>query len=654
MPVATAGSSPLGDYCDLYSDAYAVCPSVLTPPPSTGTGPGGSYDRPYIAPSLTYFGGTSSDAPAIDTPWPFPVALGGHAYNIDLKFYERSSVEPFREASDFNASPGEHSLTNEGAWKRNRSDWSWGAGQTWADDPDSSDKRFRASKGIDGWTAREMKLLPDTALVNPTGSTNLRLFTIGAYLYLIDGASIVSTTNPTSSYTAASVPAAIVSATTDGAAIYAAVTGTGIYKSVVGSGTAAAMGGAAGTYNAELVGYANGWLLAAAGPVVSSVAANGTMTTVFTHQNPAWTWTTIAPAPNAIYLAGNAGGHNEIFQVTVDQTTAALGVPVFAGGLPDGETLNTMVYYQSTMLLGTSRGLRLASIDGQGGVNVGPLINLDQPVVALHSQGEFVWFSWRDYDGDSTGIGRANLSVFTSPLVPAYASDLMATTQGQVSGITTWNGKRYFTVNGKGLYAQADGLVASGTIDQGNLTYSVFETKALMSLELVTEPLEGQIAMAVIDDHETSTPIGTATTHGSIGLGNVYSGHGVVSERLALQLVLTRGAVPTLGPVVRRWSMRALPLPSNVELFTVPIMLFETVNIDVGEGQDVHYDVARELAFLKNLERSRRPVTYQEGDTSYRVTVRATRRPQGLPYKWNANRTAIEGLFIVNLSTLED
>lgn len=614
-----------------------------------------SYDRPYVGPDLTYFGGTSLDAPSINTPWPFPVALGGHAYNIDLRYYERNSVEPFREASDFNASPGEHSLTNEGAWKRNRSDWTWGAGQHWADDPDSSDKRFRTSKGIDCWTTRELALLHDTTLVHASAGTNLRLGVVGAYLYMIDGTGIVTTSNPTGAYTTATTPAAILSATSDGSAVYAAVSATGIYKSVGGSGTVAAMGAPAATYHADLVGYANGWLLATAGPAISSVAADGTMTLVDTHHNAAWTWAAIAAAPNAIYIAGNAGGHNEIFQITVDQTTGALAVPVFAGGLPDGETLNVMTYYQSAMLLGTSRGLRIGSVDGQGGINVGPLIDLGKPVVALHSQGEFVWFSWRDYDTVSTGLGRANLSVFTSPLVPAYASDLMATTQGQVSGIATFGGKRYFTVNGHGLYGQAANLVPTGTIDEGNLTYSVFETKALMSFELITAPLKGQVAISIVDDLDASTSIGTAITQGSIGIGNAYGGHSVVSEQLALNLTLVRAEDATAGPTVRRWSMRSLPLPSNVELFTVPIILADTVNIDIGEGQDVHYDVGAEIAFLKNLERSRRPVTYQEGDQSYRAIVRAIRRPQGVQpgYKWNASRSAIEGIFMVMLSTLE-
>lgn len=647
-------ASPLGDYCDLYSDFYGECPVVPTIPPLPGFGPGGSYDRPYVGPSLTYFGGTSIDAPSIDTPWPFPVALGGHTYVIDLKYYARSSVEPFREASDFNAQPGEQSLTNEGAWKRNRHDWSWGAGQAYADDPASSDQRFHASKGIDVWTPRELQLLNDTALAHGTVNTNLDVLTVDGYLYLIDGNGIVHTSDPVAGpYVTATVPAAVVSATTDGTTIYAAVAGTGIYSTAAGSGSAAAMGGAAGTFNADLIGYANGWLLATDGPALSSVDAAGAMTLVHTHPNPAFQWTVIASAPNAIYAAGNAGDHNEIYQIIVDTTTAALAVPVFAGGLPEGETLNTAAYYQGTVLLGTSRGLRLSQVDGAGNLSTAPLIEIGQ-VAALHSQAEFVWFGWRDYDPSSTGLGRANLGVFTSALVPAYASDLMASTQGQVSGIVTYQGKRYFTVTGAGLYGQTDSLVAQGTLDQGNLTYSIFDPKALMSVELITAPLNGVVGLAIVDDVGIETPLGTATTHESTGLGTTFSGHDILAEQLALQITLKRDQVTTLGPVIRRFSMRALPVPSNVELFTVPIILKETVVVDVGEGQDIGYDVAAEIDFLKNLETSRRPVTYQEGDHAYRVTVRSTQRPQGLDYAWNSDRTAIEGIFEVLLSTLED
>lgn len=652
MPAPNITTNPLGLYCDTYHDLYGVCEGDN---PHAG-GIGGSYNRPYIGPALTYFGGTSADAPSVNTPWPFPIALGGHEYVIDLKYYERSSVEPFREASDFNASPGEHSLTNEGAWKRNRSDWSWGAGQTWADDPDSSDKRFHASKGVNIWTPRSLSLLHDADLVNATTEQNLAVFVVDGFVYLIDGPSVVRTSDPVNGpYSTLPVPAAIAAACTDGTRLFVAVTGTGIYETVAGSASITAMGGAAGTYNADLVGYANGWLLATQGPDLSSVAADGTMVVVDTHQNPAWRWTAIASAPNAIYISGTAGDHSEIYQITVNQTTGALAVPVFAGSTPEGESVAAMCAYQGALTLGTSRGVRLAQIDGSGNTSVGPLIDLHRPVTSLHSRGEFVWFSWRDYDPASTGLGRANLSVFTSPLVPAYASDLMAATQGDIGGIVTFNDTLYFTVNGAGLYAQSTNLVAEGVIEQGNFTYSIFDPKALMSVELITAPLNGSVAMVVTDDHGHDTPIGTATTHDSTGIGTTYSGHDVVAEQLGLTLTLTCSPLKTFGPTVRRFSVRALPVPSNVELFTVPIMLKETVNVVApgGEGEDRSYDVAAEIDFLKNLEGSRRPVTYQEGNRSYRVTVRATRRPQGLTYTWDSTHRAIEGVFMVLLATLE-
>jgi hypothetical protein len=641
-----------GEYCDVYSDVYGVCPGGIVLIPMAGKG--GSYNRPYIGPALTYFGGTSLDAPSVDTPYPYPVALGGHTYVVDLRYYARSSVEPFREASDFNASPGEHSLSNEGAWKRNRSDWSWGAGQTWADDPNSSDQRFHSSKGIDVWTPRQLRLLPDTVLRASSGNANLDLFPVGGYLVMIDGTAIKSTTDPIDNpFVTADCGAAITSATTDGVTVYAAVDATGIFSCAAGATTATAMGGAAGTFNADLVGYANGWLIATADNVVKTVAADGTMATLFTHHNPHFEWVAVISAPNAIYLVGNAGLHNEIYQCAVDQSSGNLQVPVYSGGLPEGETLLAAQFYQGALIFGTTKGLRIAQIDGSGFVEHGPLIPIG-PVAALASEGEFVWFSWRNYDTSSTGIGRASLSVFTSPDVPAYASDLMAPAQGQVQGIASFNGGRYFTVVASGLYGPSTSLVQSGTLDTGNLTYSIFDPKALMSIELVTQPLVGSIQLAIVDDIGTQTPIGTRDQHGSTGVGEVFGGHDIVTEQMALQLTLNRDTAPTFGPTVRRLSIRSLPVPSNVEQFTVPIILRETVQAGLGEGEDAHYDVGAEIDFLKNLERSRRPVTYQEGDHSYRVTVRAIQRPQGLDYQWTSDHTAIEGIFEVVVSTLED
>jgi hypothetical protein len=144
-------------------------------------------------------------ASSTDVPGRLPVAIEGHAYQIEPSGYKRETVQVLRQQADASTEPGEASLNPQGLWRRSQETWHHGAGQAFLDGKEglsaysaiSADPhRFRSSKGIDPWTRGQLSLLHPTLKVWSTTSTNLYLavaqgpVTLLSYLYVSDGTEV--------------------------------------------------------------------------------------------------------------------------------------------------------------------------------------------------------------------------------------------------------------------------------------------------------------------------------------------------------------------------------------------------------------------------------------------------------------------------------
>jgi len=331
-----------------------------------------------------------------------------------------------------------------------------------------------------------------------------------------------------------------------------------------------------------------------------------------------------------------------------------MAVPLPAGRLPDGEQIHAIAEYGGVLALGTSRGVRLAQIVEGRGVGLAPLIETGEAVRCLEPQNDDLWFGWSDYSATKTGLGRAKLSRFSSTLVPAYASDLMAATIGDVRAVVTVGAKRYFAVSASGLWAEQDIKVASGTIDVGWMNFSTPETKVTASLDIRHAPLNGSVSAAIVNEAGSATTAGTSSHAGSYGPVDPWATSSLRGEYFKIQLTLTRDADDTaLGPVVYRWTLRSIVAPRQVEQFSVPILLFERVEDGIAEGQTRAFDPLAEWDYLKSLELSRTPVTYQEGNRAYLVTVRSVAIPEGAIRGWDHKRGFFNATIYVRLITLD-
>lgn len=618
-----------------------------------------SFDFPY------YFGGgVTSEVPGV-----FPVAIDGHPYLLDLKSgqFKRSSLPLLRTQADQGNRPSESSLNPDDLWRRVIESWNAGTGQQFQDRDESAPSRFYSSEGVDPWTRWQLSLLPATLEKRSSANTNLRLIAAGTRLYIQDGNTSLHTSNitagsPTFTTITGTPVAAATSLASDGANVYLAYGSSGLYLSSTTTSTAISWI----TGNCNLVRYLKGRLLVASDNMLYNVTTAVTTpgptplpATLLTHPNPSFDWVDMAEGPGMIYFAGFAGDKSLIYRTAVKADGSALDIPVVAGELPDGEIVRAIQGYLGFILIGSDLGIRFCVIDGNGNLTLGPLIQAG-PCQAFEPQDRFVWFGWDEFDSvlspgsTVSSLGRLDLSVFTQPLAPAYASDLGdGIHTGDITGIATvFHGTpvqelRVYAVNGDGFYAQTSNKRATGAVESGWITYGIFDKKFGMFLDIRCDPLEGEIAAEVANDNGIYITIGELTEQDASGV--VLPVNQLDGRKFRFRLTLTRATDTTAGPVMVRETFRSYPAPRRIEIFEVPILLYDELNLPYGIQR--HLNIQSELEFLISIVQERRIVTYQEPIETYSVLVEDY---EFQPHHMNAAATMWNGTMLLRLKTITE
>ena len=423
------------------------------------------------------------------------------------------------------------------------------------------------------------------------------------------------------------------------------------------------------TIDATFVGYGNGFLLAAAGSLLTQVDSNGMTTLVKQHFNPNFVWNACTGAPQAIYVSGYANGVSELYGIQLSTTTFALGAPYIAGQVSDGEIINALSYYQGVVVLSTSLGVRTAQDSNSNGfLTTGAVImtngtNVPTPSLCNAAWGNFVWYGLTDFQENdgiyggtaaSSGLGKLFLSEFSEPLIPAYTTDIMATNgiTGATVAVTIFNGVPIFAIAGSGVWGPSGNLVSYGYIETGWWRYGTVEDKILVSTDVRHEalPAGAEVTVDVVPFAGQSFTALTSAAQGSIGPNGPVSAGNPVGEAFHVILQLNRGTTPTQGPVVSRWTARSIIIAARQDEIVVPIIWYDEVETPVADGSPFPMDLAGEWQFLKALETSGRAFIYQEGSQSYICQIDQIEMQQ--PDKWNDDKSMLQGILMVKLLTV--
>ena len=600
-------------------------------------------DAPFYGPSSPFFSGSTASTSLV--PNTFHVALNGRPYMVDLnqpfyRQYRRQLAQLIRTQADTSKNPGEQTLDPNSLWRRSFEDWTDGASQRYLDRDTSVPNGFWQSKGIDCLTAKwQISLLPDTTKQRTSGNTNLQVVAANGYVYIADGQTLLFTNSLSGSVTWTTVtgtPADTLSSLcTDGYTVYAAYGAGGIYTTTAGSASAtqyvtAAVGATA------VIGYVNGRLMlgnsgtGGDGKLYNIVAGGALPTALLAPNNANATWVGFAEGNNNLYGAVNIGLNSYIYGTATTTDGVSLTAPTIQAKLPLGEKVTAILGYLGQLIVGSSQGVRFCQTATTGGISIGSLITgtltnsygPTQSVQALAGWGRWVYFGWTNYDTASTGLGRMDLSNFVvSGALPAFASDLMATAQGAVTGVASLAGVQVFAVSGQGFYVQSTNLVASGTISSGYILYDLADKKIPVLLDVETPgPLTyGSYSAAVSADGAAFAAVGQhlpgQTEPVTFGISGIPA-----ATRFEVQLTLNRdGTTTTQGPTITRFTLRAYAAPRRPLTWQLPLILDESITNRSGGSQG--FDPLVELMALEAMASAGQMVKYQEGEYSFPVFV---------------------------------
>jgi len=589
----------------------------------------------------------------------FPIAIDGRPYLIDQKSnqFMRGFEARVRDSVDQSTSPGEAAINPQGLWRRGETSWHLGAGQLYADTADAQDYRFYSSKGINPWTKGQLKLLNKVKESLNSSNTNLHLHVADGKLYVADGATVKYSSNPFASSPTWTSVTGLPNLTprdmaSDGSNIYLTYAGLsssyGLWKiddSQVASNVA---------YGHELyhVDYVKGYVMVAGNSTTGNsndiyYSPTGNIgADDYSHPLSTWNWTSFAAGQNAIYIAGHSGDKGAIYKITI-ASTGVLDTPVVALEFPIGEVPYVVYGYLGGIFIGTSKGVRYATSDNDSNLVAGSLIPTSGSVTEFTADDKYVWFNWSNYDGVSTGLGRIDLSSFTSTNTPAYSSDLMHTSTASVLHVVTYDNKRVFSISGDGVYVEdADNLVETGEIVTGTYRWGIPDRKFVAKFDIRSTPLQGSVTPYVSLD--SSDYVSMPSHSQQSATEKVSNGPQSKFIEAKFKLEIARASATT-GPTVTRWMARAYASPARSQVFRVPILMHHV--IQDNRGKDHYFDVESELQALRNLVTNPVVVNYQENTDTFSVVVEDLEFQvvDGYYQNWD-----LEGTCIVTMRSVQD
>ena len=392
----------------------------------------------------------------------YDVAIGGLPFFMaptDTVPYQRETSPYRKDQFDNGKEPGEQSLT--GWWIRSQSSFHVGQGIKFYDPStgETTPYRFTDSRGVNVWTKGQVTLLKDTtavehfvtdSVVNPSyDSQHLRTIkwgdTNGVLLhdgYDVDKISADGTVTNFVDYNSGA-DTKVYAICDDGTYAYWVTNITNkmyLYKKLLTDDSTVAETemfhhATDAVVSAEMEFVKDRIVLCLNNKVyeISPTATSLPGTAAYTNPNVNYKYTSVSASGPAIYTAGYSGLYSSIQKYTLSTSTGAmptLSQASTAAELPAGEIIHKLYYYLGYMIIGTSKGVRVAMVNDQdGSLGYGPLIvETNQPVYDFAARDRFVWCTAGVGDTDG-GLVRIDLSqvIEGEALRFAYANDLQYT-----------------------------------------------------------------------------------------------------------------------------------------------------------------------------------------------------------------------------------
>jgi hypothetical protein len=363
-----------------------------------------------------------------------------------------------------------------------------------------------------------------------------------------------------------------------------------------------------------------------------ATSATALPTELYTHPSTAHVYTSITASGNAIYVSGYNGIQSTIQKFTLNSSGVmpTLTFASVAAELPVGEIVYKIYYYLGYMVIGTNKGVRVATVADDGAITYGPIVvHTEQPVYDFAARDNFIWAA-TNVNG-KPGVTRIDLSQEIEPLRFAYANDLYYNEDQNryttACAFIDGTDRLAFCTNNNGsdgtIYIEdANTLTETGFITTGFIRYATIEKKYFKLIKpRFNTPMFGT---CVISTKEIDGDINSIITiAGSTPAINTDLGTNISSpqEELAFKFTFGRDTTDTTkGPIFDGYQVKSLPAVVRARQLTIPLVNydFETDRYGIQNGYETRaWD---RLQALESLESAGDTVIIQDFTTGEQIT----------------------------------
>lgn len=574
----------------------------------------------------------------------YDISIGGQPFfigNDDNNPYRRVTAQYRKNQIDMSREPGEQTIT--GWWLRSQSSFHLGQGVKFFEPAQDESLRFQYtySKGCNVWDKGQVTLLNKvnsyhtvTSQLQSDGKPfqSARSITYSGKnaillwdAYDVDKIEEDGTLVHFIDYTAPT-DAPVYAIADDGVYAYYVTNNTGTGKLQMLKKLLTADNTTAGTSmfidatvlitTGACLEYTKERLVLTVDNKVYEVATSATAlpTPVYTHPTNNFVYTSITSSGAAVYVTGYTGIQSAIqkFTLASNGTMPVLTSAITAAELPVGEIVYKISYYLDLMAIGTSKGVRVASVSStDGSIAYGPLIfESEQPVYDVCFRDKYLWCT-TNVDGNP-GLTRLNLSQGITSLVYAYAWDLYdpdttghATTACAFLGNTT---RMAFVTSNNGtdngtIYIQsATELVASGILHTGYVRFNTLENKIFKYLTPRFDTTNGGINILSVAPSGTEYNIGQfpqGSEVGDVAISYPPGSH----QYLGFEFTFTRSTTDTTkGPLFTGYQLKVLLAVPRQRLIQFPLQCYDSESDKYGNKAGYDGSAYDRIKSLETIE----------------------------------------------------
>jgi hypothetical protein len=346
-------------------------------------------------------------------------------------------------------------------------------------------------------------------------------------------------------------------------------------------------------------------------------------TPVYTHPNADWNWTSISEGGSAIYAAGYVGGNSAIYKFTLSTAGAmpTLTSGIVAAQLPIGEIVLKIESYLGYLMIGTNKGMRVASIsDTTGDLSYGPLIFEDTNGVRDFAfRDKYVWATGTI--GTCPGLYRIDLGTEIESLRFAYAKDAyLSSATGYATSVDFVGNTDQiaFTTSGSnGIAIQSTTVLSTtGSITTGKIRFSTLEPKNFKRLIARGTFTSGDFTLSSLATEASGTETQYDHITYNVGVDAVEvttSQPETAQEFLAYKFTLSRDTTDTAtGPTFKGYQAKATIATPRNRVIRFPVYCFdiETDRFNTVVGYDGR--AYARIQLLEEIEKTGDVLTWQD------------------------------------------